>query len=138
MRGPADHQRHGPRAAQAGHGQRHEGNILIGVDGLCGAGRRKQHAKTDDADDKPPGQTQPRNGDAEEIEDRRADKEADTEGAEQVDRGQIDLATHVFARHSLAQPKQQGGRGGGVDHRQQPENAEKNYLEKHIVQTAKI
>ena len=87
LRRATDDQRHGAWSTQAGHGQWHEGNILVGIDALGGAGGREQHAKTDDADDEAPGQPQPRDGDAEQIEDRRADEEADAQGAEQVEGG---------------------------------------------------
>ncbi len=120
----ADHQCHGSRATHAGHGERNEGDALVDLHpaGLAGGG--EQHAKTDKADDEAARQAQPRNGDPEQIQDGGADEEGDAEGAEEIDGSQIDLAAHMLARHPLAQPQQQSGRGGRVDHGQQCQQGE--------------
>ncbi|MNO77014.1 hypothetical protein D3C76_681090 [compost metagenome] len=130
--GAADHQGHGARPAHAGHGERHEGDALVDVDpgGLAGGG--EQHAKTDEGDDEATGQPQAGNGDPEQIQDGGADEEADAEGGEQIDGGQVDLAAYVLTGHALAQSQQQGRRGGGIDHGQQREQGDEYDLEKHL------
>ncbi len=63
----ADHQRHGAGSAHAGHGQGHEGDILVGLDPGRLVWRGEQHAKADEGDDEATGQAQAGNGDPEQI-----------------------------------------------------------------------
>src|SRR5436189_49502 len=90
--------------------------------------RRKQHAEADEADDQPPGYSEARHRDAEEIDDPGAEQKEGDEDREGVNAGEQRLAVAPLVVEARGQRDEQGRGAERVHDRQQRADGEHDRL----------